>query len=265
MDGKTMRIDRIKALVFTGAGTTRVATERFVAACGVPGEVADITPAGSAVPGFASHELAVFAVPSYGGRVPAPALERFARCEGSVTPAVLIVTYGNRAVDDTFIELADCVRAHGFVPVACLAVVAHHSLMVNVAVGRPDTEDLSAVDAAASRVMTKLAASADAGAAGLFEIPGNRPYRDFGGVAFHPEADPKRCTSCGACAAACPVRAIPLERPYETDAGCCISCMRCIAACPAGARKIAGGDALAQARAAFAIRCAERQKTYALV
>lgn len=119
---------------FTGAGTTRAVSERFAAAveaAGVPARAADITPHGAEVPAFGPGDLAVFAVPSYGGRVPAPALERLARCEGDDTPAVLVVTFGNRAVDDTFLELADAVRARGFVPVALGAIVAHHSVTYN--------------------------------------------------------------------------------------------------------------------------------------
>ncbi len=139
---------------FTGAGTTRAVSERFAAAAeaaGVPARAADITPHGAEVPAFDPGDLAVFAVPSYGGRVPAPALERLARCEGNDTPAALVVTFGNRAVDDTFLELADAVRARGFVPVALGAIVAHHSLMVDVAPGRPDAADLAAADARAPR------------------------------------------------------------------------------------------------------------------
>ena len=110
------------------------------------------------MPTFCAHDLAVFAIPSYGGRVPAPAAEKLARMplvDG--VPAVLLVTYGNRAVDDTFAELADIVSARGFVPVGGAAVVAHHSLMVDVAKGRPDAEDLAVVDALAADVCARLA------------------------------------------------------------------------------------------------------------
>lgn len=259
-----MDVRATRAVVFSGAGTTRVVAERFVRACGVPHEVADVTPLGAAVPVFEPGDLAVFAVPSYGGRVPARMAERISRCVGSGTPAVLLVTYGNRAVDDTFLELADLVRERGFVPVAAGAVVAHHSLMTNVAQGRPDEKDLGVVDSLAHRVIAKLAAAADVRAAGLVDIPGNRPYRDFGGVPFRPEADSATCTSCGTCAAQCPTGAIVAADPRETSPELCVSCMRCVAACPTGARKIGGGAALVAARAAFAVRCAARQDSYAL-
>ena len=157
-----MRIAAVKALYFTGAGTTRLVAERLAERCGLPAEMADVTPRGAVPPAFGEHDLAVFAVPSYGGRVPVPMLERIARCEGRDTPAVLLVTYGNRAIDDTLLELADAVRERGFVPVGAAAVVAHHSLMTNVAEGRPDEKDLAVVDELARVALARLFATPDA-------------------------------------------------------------------------------------------------------
>lgn len=256
------------AAYFTGAGTTRAITERFTAAieaAGIPARAVDITPAGSDVPAFSPNDLAVFAVPSYGGRVPAPALEQFACCEGHDTPAVLIVSFGNRAVDDTFLELADTVRAHGFIPVALGAFVAHHSLMIDVAQGRPDETDLTAIDTFARATVDKLAAAATPRDAELSDIPGNRPYRDFHGVPFHAQSDPARCTGCGTCARQCPAGAIDPANPSATDTDACITCMRCITVCPARARSLTGGDALVAQRAAFAERLAPRVESYSVL
>lgn len=260
-----MNVTQVRAVYFTGAGTTRAVAERFVAACGVSGAAVDVTPRAAEPPAFGEGDLAVFAVPSYGGRVPAPALEKFRRCRGVGTPAVLLVTYGNRAVDDTFLELAGAVSEQGFVPVAAGAVVAHHSLMTNVAEGRPDAADLRVVDDLAQTVMERLASAATARDAELAEVPGGRPYREFGGVPFRPAADPVRCVACGACASQCPTGAIDPACPSVTDGERCVSCMRCVAACPHGARQIAGGAALAAARAAFAVACAKRQESYVLL
>lgn len=249
-------------IYFSGAGTTRVVSERCASALGLPARLVDMTPASAQMPALAADELAVFAVPSYGGRIPAPVHERLARCSGRDTPAALHVTYGNRAIDDTLLELADAVEARGFVPVSAAAVVAHHSLMTNVAVGRPDETDLAVVDELAHATLARLEAAPTTVEARLDVLPGNRPYRAFGGVPFHPVADASRCTRCGACAAQCPTCAIDVTQPMRTDGTRCISCMRCVAACPAGARSIGGGAALAAARAAFALKCAGRRPSY---
>ncbi|MDM8300261.1 4Fe-4S binding protein [Collinsella tanakaei] len=260
-----MNISACTAAYFTGAGTTRTITERFTAAieaAGIPARAADIAPAGSDVPTFDPNDLAVFAVPSFGGRVPAPALAQFARCEGHDTPTVLIITFGNRAVDDTFLELADTVRERGFIPVALGAICAHHSLMIDVAKGRPDKTDLEAVDNLAHAVLDKLARISDARDAELADIPGNRPYRDFAGSPFRAQADAGVCTGCGSCARQCPAGAIDPANLASTDTDACITCMRCIVGCPAGARSLTGGEDLAAMRAAFAERLAPRVESY---
>lgn len=263
--GDNMNISACTAAYFTGAGTTRTVTEHFAAAikaAGIPARAVDITPAGSDVPIFGANDLAVFAVPSFGGRVPAPALAQFARCEGHGTPAVLIVTFGNRAVDDTFLELADMVRERGFIPVALGAICAHHSLMVDVAKGRPDKTDLETVDNLARTALDKLARASNARDAELADIPGNRPYRDFAGSPFRAQADADACTGCGSCARQCPAGAIDPADPARTDTDACITCIRCIVGCPAGARSLTGGDDLAATRAAFAERLAPRVESY---
>lgn len=259
-----MDISKVKAVVFSGAGTTRLVVDHLGKETGLPFEVFDVTPQGAAVPQFEAGDLAVFAVPAFGGRVPAPALERVGACAGCDTPTVLVVTYGNRAVDDTFLELADTVDAHGFVPVAGAAVVAHHSLMTNVAEGRPDEQDLALVSRVAHEVTEKLAAASDARAAALGDIPGKRPYTEYNGVPFHVKADAGKCTACGTCVSQCPVGAIDASDPTKTDFDLCVTCMRCAAVCPAGARSLTGGPALKAARAMFAKACGKRQESYEL-
>ena len=68
-------------------------------------------------------------------------------------------------------------------------------------------------------------------------LPGNRPYREYGGVPFKPEAD-NSCTGCGLCAKECPAGAIPAEKPSSVDKEKCISCMRCVSVCPRHARDL---------------------------
>lgn len=51
--------------------------------------------------------MAVIAVPSYAGRVPAPAVQRLTAMQGNGARAVLVCVYGNRAYEDTLVELED--------------------------------------------------------------------------------------------------------------------------------------------------------------
>ena len=48
----------------------------------------------------------------------------------------------------------------------------------------------------------------------------------------------KHCIGCGQCANVCPVGAIPMDKPNETDNSKCIACMRCISVCPEHSRKL---------------------------
>ena len=50
-------------------------------------------------------DIAVIAVPSYGGRVPALATERISKIHGNQMRCIIVCVYGNRAYEDTLIEL----------------------------------------------------------------------------------------------------------------------------------------------------------------
>lgn len=183
---------------------------------------------------FAPDDLCVIGVPSYGGRVPSVVLERMNACQGSNTNAVLVVSYGNRAYDDTLKELADFVEKRGFNCVAAIAAVAEHSIMHQFATGRPDESDQKELAQFAQKILDKI----NSGTTGeKLNVPGNFPYREYKGVPLKPKATGK-CMGCGPCAKSCPVGAIPLDDPKKTDKTLCISCMRCISLCPNNARKV---------------------------
>ena len=78
---------------------------------------------------FTEKDVCLVAVPSYGGRVPDAAAQRLGRMNGGGARAVLVAVYGNRAIDDTLLELKDILTAQGFRPVAAVAAVAEHSTM----------------------------------------------------------------------------------------------------------------------------------------
>ena len=179
------------------------------------------------------EDVAVISVPSYGGRVPAVAVERLGMVHGNRARAVLVCVYGNRAYEDTLVELEDAAKQAGFQVIAAVAAIAEHSIARQFAAGRPDAQDAAQLSDFAKQIQHKLSAADTSEPA----IPGNRPYKKAGGVGMVPKAT-KACTNCGACAAECPVQAIDKNNPKNVDEKACISCMRCITVCPQGARKV---------------------------
>lgn len=183
---------------------------------------------------FQKTDVCIVAVPSYGGRVPEIAVKRLKQMEGNGAKAILIAVYGNRAFEDTLLELRDTLHNAEFHCIAAIGAIAEHSIMHQFAPGRPDANDAKELAEMAEKIRTKCAAE---NSTEILTVPGNRPYREYGGVPMKPKAG-KSCIKCGLCVTKCPVGAIPASNPLLTDKAACISCMRCIAICPNKARKV---------------------------
>lgn len=179
------------------------------------------------------EDVAIISVPSYGGRVPAVAVERLSMIQANGAKAVLVCVYGNRAYEDTLIELQDIAKQAGFQVVAAVTAIAEHSIAHQFAAGRPDAQDAMKLCDFAKQIQEKIYTK------DVSEpiLPGNRPYKKSGGVGMVPKPT-KECTSCGRCATECPVQAIHIANPKKVDEKKCISCMRCISVCPQSARKL---------------------------
>lgn len=183
---------------------------------------------------FQPEDLCLVAAPVFGGRVPTPATARLAKMQGGGAKAVLLCVYGNRAIDDALLELSDVLTKQGFTCTAAISAVAEHSIMHQFGAGRPDAQDKQELEAFAVQIQKQLERTDKQPGV---QVPGNRPYRPYGGIPLKPKAG-KTCTKCGLCAIKCPVQAIDRDDPRQTDPAICISCMRCIAACPPKARKL---------------------------
>lgn len=181
-----------------------------------------------------AEDVCLIGVPSFGGRVPETALLRLSELNAGGAAAVLITSYGNRAYDDTLLELQDAASACGFRIAAAVAAVTEHSIMRQFGQGRPDAEDEAQLRGFSAKIREAVKAVREKA---VLPLPGNRPFRDYHGVPFKPKAG-RECTACGICTDLCPVGAIPANNPKETDAELCISCMRCISVCPAHARSL---------------------------
>lgn len=177
------------------------------------------------------EDVCVVSVPSYAGRVPVTAAQRMCMISGNGAAAIAVCVYGNRAWEDTLIEIKDILEARGFVCAAAVAAIAEHSMLRQYAAARPDAEDRAELKEFAERINAVLETGA-----GELIVPGNRPYRQIG--AFLKPVVNDACVSCGVCADMCPVGAIDAEQPNQTDFDKCISCTRCISICPYGARQL---------------------------
>lgn len=181
---------------------------------------------------FGPDELVIVGAPVYYGRLPQVKNGLFDRLQGANTPAVFLVTYGNRAYDDALLEEITLCEANGFHGIAAGAFVAPHTFSEKIAPHRPDKEDLAQLGAFAQQIRAVLEAG---GWDTKLQVPGNVPYREIPGMPFFPDGD-ENCTTCGVCVRVCPVKAIPASAPKTTDPALCIRCLACARLCPPKAR-----------------------------
>lgn len=222
-------------IVFSPTGGTKNVSALLTGALNGEATSVDLTDSQQDFPAvlLSQEDVAVISVPSYGGRVPAVAIKRLCMMRGNGARAILVCVYGNRAYEDTLVELEDAAKQAGFRVIAAVAAIAEHSIVRQYAAGRPDAQDAKQLLAFARRIQEKLSAEDFTEPA----IPGNRPYKKAAGAGIVPKPT-KECTQCGLCAAKCPVQAIDRQNPKKVDKKACISCMRCVSLCPHSARKV---------------------------
>lgn len=223
-------------IVFSPTGGTLKASEAVMGELSESFETVDLTDPNKDFSEycFEKDDIALIAVPSYGGRVPAAAAERIKKLKGGGAKCVLLCVYGNRAYEDTLAEMEDIAKECGFDVIAAITAVAEHSIARQYASGRPDSEDVKRLKGFAEIISEKLQKE---NPNTELKLAGNRPYKKSSGGGLVPKAD-KNCVKCGICAQKCPVQAISAENIDTADAKKCISCMRCVTVCPHSARKV---------------------------
>ena len=202
------------------------------------------------------EDIVLAAVPSYGGRVPELAAKRLMEIRGNRAKCIIVCVYGNRAYEDTLVELQDIVGNCGFQTVAAISAVAEHSIIHQYAAGRPDEKDAEELRGFAKTLFGRLKDAKISET--LLEIPGSRPYKKAGGAGLVPKAT-KDCVSCGLCAEGCPAQAISRENLKTANDKKCIACMRCVVRCPKSARKV-NGAMVSVAALAIKKACSERKE-----
>ena len=105
---------------------------------------------------FKKDDLVIVAAPAFGGRIPALMAERLKCTAGKGAAAVTAAVYGNRAYEDALVELNDALEEQGFEPFASVAVLAEHSMVREVAAGRPDAKDHEELSGFGAQILKSL-------------------------------------------------------------------------------------------------------------
>jgi ferredoxin len=246
-----MKISRIRAVFFSPTGTTEDVVRAMVRAGGaVPVEMIDITTPASRKRRLEvrDDELLIAGAPVYMGRVPSLTREFFASLKADNSPAVPVVVYGNRAFENSLLELSDMLKERGCVIAGAAAFVGEHSFSSAerpIASGRPDQDDLALAGEFGRLLMEKLISASSAGAIGSGPVPGVRPY---GGTTQIWDEDfialKDSCRQCGLCASVCPAGAVDPGNAAAVDTVKCVTCCACIKKCPARAKEMKPGKVM---------------------
>ncbi len=225
---------KLYALYFSPTGGTKKVLDIICSAWNCQKEyvnLSDITQGDFSID-FNETDICIVAVPSFSGRVPQFIIPILQHLQGNNAKAILISTYGNRAFDDTLLELKDSMDQSGFLCYCAIAAVTRHSIMPKYGAGRPDNDDIEELTQFSVQCRNILNEPFSP-----LNVPGNKPYRKYVPIPITPKAD-KHCIDCGLCYQKCPVRAISSDNYRKCDTSICISCLQCISVCPQNARHV---------------------------
>ena len=205
------------------------------------------------LPAFNADDIVIWATPVYAGRIPNKTLDYVRNAltrlnnhalAQSRNLSVALVTFGNRAYDNALAELVGLMQEGGMQPVGAAAVVTRHAFSDTLGAGRPNVEDLVALDRFAVQLAEKISKSVIRNS--RLSVPGEaHPEKYYtplktnnvpaGFLKAKPSCDSDRCTRCGKCMDVCPMGSIVSKEGMPSFEGICIKCQACRRICPMGA------------------------------
>lgn len=250
LGGIYLKIQKIYAVYFSPTGHTKDIV------CALAGQVAealqvpletislDLPAEREETHRFSAEDLVVVGGPTYAGKLPNKIMPTYReKLFGKSTPAVALVTYGNRYFDNSLAELCAILEENDFNLVGAGAFVARHAFSKILASGRPDEADLADVRSLGHGVVHFLQGGkrptdslvVDGDAEAPYYIPKGEDGQPAKFLKAVPKTDMEKCVSCGLCARLCPMGSIDLAQPDKVT-GICIKCQRCVHSCPYGAK-----------------------------
>lgn len=255
-----MNIKKTHLITFSPTKTSmrigRAVAEGINAECCV---VSDLTHDKTGAGCIEKGDLAVIAMPVYGGHIAPLAMKRLEGLKGNSTPAVIIAVYGNRDYEMALQDMGEFCTKHGFRVIAAATFIGEHSYSTSltpIAVGRPNDSDIECARDFGRRICAKIkAAESDAELQTIDINSIERPEQDEETVRIFkstvagwmksgtlkpalPVVDKDRCTQCSICAELCPTNAISPDDAAVVSAELCIKCCACVKGCPEQARSL---------------------------